>query len=575
MVSENRRSISGRRTSGQYAAGVRVVGTRATLLMLALLGCGGRDATTGVQAPGTISYASSRFTFLVNVLASTLDPLVVGGIPSRYSVSPALPAGLALNASTGRLSGTPTAPSPLATYTVTALNSAGQASVPLNIDVAPSAAITVQVQSSTGVQLGSTFAGFSYEKSQVSKAYFSPANTALLALYGRLGPGVLRVGGNSVDKTTWRPTGNGLTAGAVSPADVDRLAAFLRAADWKVIYAMNFADNTPAQMADEAAYVTRVLGDRLLGLELGNECDLYRSNGFRPTTYSFNDFLTEWRAFAAAIQARVPGAVLTGPASAGNTTTYTVPFAKALGNGIQLLTQHYYRANGQLATSTMDLLLNPDPGLASTLLTLSRAAKDNGVPGGFRLDEANSFYNGGAPGISNGYGTALWAIDFLFANAINGVAGVNFHTGGKGPGYTPIADDGMNVVDVRPEFYGIYLFAMAAKGTLLATSINGALVPLAAYAVQATDGSMALVFVNRDRTTWAQVTVSLPTTTSLATLTELTGPSLDATTGELLNGAPINADGSWIPSSARTVAIGGRTLVVLVAPASAMLASVR
>ena len=52
---------------------------------------------------------------------------------------------------------------------------------------------------------------------------------------------------------------------------------------------------------------------------------------------------------------------------------------------------------------------------------------DFGFGRGYRLSECNSFYNGGASGVSDAYGTALWAIDFLFLNAQYGSAGTNFH----------------------------------------------------------------------------------------------------------------------------------------------------
>ncbi|MCP2505125.1 MAG: Ig domain-containing protein, partial [Candidatus Poseidoniaceae archaeon] len=52
-----------------------------------------------------------------------------------YSVSPALPAGLSLDIGTGEISGTPTAISPLTTYSVTALNTGGSFTTSVNITV--------------------------------------------------------------------------------------------------------------------------------------------------------------------------------------------------------------------------------------------------------------------------------------------------------------------------------------------------------------------------------------------------------------------------------------------------------
>jgi DNA-binding beta-propeller fold protein YncE len=69
-------------------------------------------------------------------------PAVTGGAATSFTVSPALPAGLNLNAGTGIVSGTPAAVAAQASYTVTASNSAGNAATTLTITVnapAPSA----------------------------------------------------------------------------------------------------------------------------------------------------------------------------------------------------------------------------------------------------------------------------------------------------------------------------------------------------------------------------------------------------------------------------------------------------
>ena len=61
-----------------------------------------------------------------------------GTEPYRYAMSPALPAGLALNASSGAVTGTPTATSPTTTYTVTVTDTAGAtASQPVALTVNP------------------------------------------------------------------------------------------------------------------------------------------------------------------------------------------------------------------------------------------------------------------------------------------------------------------------------------------------------------------------------------------------------------------------------------------------------
>lgn len=101
------------------------------------------SATAGLSITvNAAAYPPSGLTYSVNPATYTLGtpiapnmPSSSGGAVTSYSVSPALPAGLSLDTSTGVISGTPTAAAVSATYTVTAFNSAGVAAVGLRITV--------------------------------------------------------------------------------------------------------------------------------------------------------------------------------------------------------------------------------------------------------------------------------------------------------------------------------------------------------------------------------------------------------------------------------------------------------
>jgi hypothetical protein len=97
--------------------------------------------TVNDTAPSALSYSGNPFTFTKNVAITTVNPTITG-TPVSYSVSPALPTGLAINTTTGQLSGTPTVISSTTTYTVTATNTGGSTTFALSItvnDTAPSA----------------------------------------------------------------------------------------------------------------------------------------------------------------------------------------------------------------------------------------------------------------------------------------------------------------------------------------------------------------------------------------------------------------------------------------------------
>jgi len=425
-------------------------------------------------------------------------------------------------------------------------------------------------QSIGGPPVGAGYAGFSYEKSSLSTGLFAASNQPLVRLFRRLGPSLLRVGGNSVDRTSWRSSSTGQARGMVGPADIDALASFLRATRWSVLYGVNLATNSPAGAAEEARYVARSLGPHLYAFEIGNEPDAYAYNHLRPPSYSYRDFINEWSVFAAAVQQAAPWARLSGPASAWHETSWTVPFAKEEGRRIILLTQHYYRANGLSPQSTLALLLAGDPALPKLLDPLRQASQAAGIRDGFRLTEANSFYDGGAPHVSNTFGSALWAIDFLFANARLGSSGVNFHGGGPSAAYTPIADDGLNVIDVRPEYYGILLVSLMGAGRLLSVSKSTNRYSISAYAL-ASRGRTCIMLVNKEPGTPIDVAIMPGMKAEAATLVTLSGPALDGVSGITLNDAPIEADGTWSPRRAASVAVRNGCLTVRMRPASAVL----
>lgn len=95
----------------------------------------------GVFGFGTpqLTYSPNSIAGMVNTPIEPLTPSVKRTGTARFSVSPSLPAGLALNPDTGTISGTPTAKQPARTCTVTMTDLAGQAtaSVSIRIDLPP------------------------------------------------------------------------------------------------------------------------------------------------------------------------------------------------------------------------------------------------------------------------------------------------------------------------------------------------------------------------------------------------------------------------------------------------------
>ncbi len=431
--------------------------------------------------------------------------------------------------------------------------------------------------------IGAGFAGLSYEKSAMSRPLFSAANQDLTGLFQLLGPSVLRIGGNTVDQYIWTPNGSGQTAYQIAPSDVDSLASFLKAAGWHCIYGINLGGaatgaTTPELAAAEVAYVSEKLGSSLLGIEIGNECDGYGAPGsYYADNWSLAQFDSLWDQFRSAIVAAVPGVPVTGPASGSNVATWTVPFAQtATRKDLSLVTQHYYRGDGNSSASTIANLVSPDANLQKCLGMLNAASQSTGIP--FRLGECNSYFNGGAVGVSNSYASALWVIDFLFNSAMGGAAGINLHGGGDANGYTPIADNNGVVVEARPEFYGLTFFTLAGQGTLCEANLSAGSIDASAYAVRSADGDFSLILVNKDTTQNLELEISLPQTVasaSLVAMTQLTSgataPALATTSGVTIQGATIAPNGDFDPGAPYSLSTSGSQINCFVPALGAVL----
>lgn len=141
------------------------------------------DAT--LQAPSGLTYDTPK-TYGTGTAISPNTPAVGGGPVDSYSVSPALPAGLSLDGSTGVIAGTPTTVTAAATYTVTATNAAGstQGTVSITIVLGAPANLTYDITNAVGYVSGGTFPTMtpSSEGGTVASYSITPALPAGLAL---------------------------------------------------------------------------------------------------------------------------------------------------------------------------------------------------------------------------------------------------------------------------------------------------------------------------------------------------------------------------------------------------------
>lgn len=468
----------------------------------------------------------------------------------------------------------------------------------------------------SGPTVPASFVGLSYELAQLSEPqFFAAKHTDLVELFKRLTPsGALRIGGNSSEFCWFRSTPSTepppLRAPSRNPADnwmphrlfeitpeaIHQLATFLDATGWTAIYGLNLGNSSPDRAAVEAAYVHRILGNRLRFFQIGNEPDLYHkaTNGTRPSGWTFEDYVREWLSFAEAIIARVPEAKFGGPDTAAS-SEWVIAFgrevAPRLKGHLVALSGHYY-AEGPPDDPrvTTSRLLAGDPHVNISTREIMRVANACGVE--YRMTEGNSCYRGGKPGMSDAFASSLWAADYLLTLASLGCAGVNLHGGDSrllaaslgdhNPGmhvpgvnegdarngfYTPIRSEEGQHTRPMPVFYGM-LFAQQFAGATVAQ------LPVPHTGISAYEGVRAkqrvVALLNNVHAGTLTITLSCGDPIRAARVLRLSAPSLEATSGVSFGGAMIAEDGSWSPRAGTLPVRGDTTIVRLKGPSGAI-----
>jgi hypothetical protein len=448
------------------------------------------------------------------------------------------------------------------------------------------------------------FTGLSFERAALDAGHagaagylFSPANTALVTLFGNAGLRSLRIGGGTVDQLV--PAG----MGSDGFTGIDHLFAFAAQAGVRVIYTLRMlspaadpVDELESVNARVAGYIWGRYREHVASFAIGNEPDWHSfhshtENLFDPAIFeevsgvagtAYRSYLARWRSLAEAVRAAAPGAPLSGPDTGAYTTltyspdadtglSWTERFAAdapAMGP-VADITQHHYPGadpgaatadqaianmlspqwvNGAaIGTQPPEITYTPYPWLYRHNLAVVASA---GLR--YRLTEAND-HLGGVAGASNAFASALWALDYLHWWAAHGAAGVNFHnkqwlfTGTivpspapSGPGYA-----------ITPKGYGIKAFALGSAGHVRPVHIrNPDGLDLTAYCT-GTAAENYITIINKthaDKAADATVTISPPGPgrhgAQVMTLAAQE-PGNAASTGATLGGAAITGDTTW------------------------------
>ncbi|HEU5061440.1 MAG TPA: hypothetical protein VFU21_33170 [Kofleriaceae bacterium] len=402
-----------------------------------------------------------------------------------------------------------------------------------------------------GVAIPSDFVGFSLELTSVGAylgRYPDQLNAVFLQLLKNLGSGILRMGGNSTDDGCWRTGSGPLPDGCtfeVSPNALAIIAAAMRDTGWRALIGVNLAEysSTRALAFARDGIATAFSGERaggLLGVEFGNEPNLYDYRGDRPDGYTHDQFVGEWVTYASALATdrRTAAFRMAGPAYARMSSwfAYLDDFITgATPERVDLVTAHDY----PLQTCSGD-----DPTLAELMrrelvtdtgkrvAAWVEVAAQAGKP--LLVAETNSVACRGQDGVSNVFGSALWGLDHMLTIAESGAASINLHVA-RDAFYDPVVSqesdadgDGTYSYAVRvlPLYYAMVMASRASGGRVAAGRVLDSELDLTAHAVER--GDSVLVYLINRGDAGGTVKVTPSERAGRATLLLLDAPALDA-----------------------------------------------
>jgi len=433
------------------------------------------------------------------------------------------------------------------------------------------ATITVDPTAKTSGRLGPQYTGLSIESAALNSGTITDGGD-LARLLSNLGRSVLRFGGDSADASFTR----------ASPSALRDLAALASASGWSVLYTENEGEYNSARVMADARAVEDALGARLFAFACGNEPDVYPHNHLRPPGYTAADYLGQAATCLRAIREAVPSGPLEGPDTAGNREWFSA-YAKREAGTVSWLGQHYYpmgcASPGGQPAALLATLLSPRLAAseAKTLAWYVAAAKTADRP--LLITETNSACGGGIPGLSDAYASALWVIDYLLTGAEVGVQGMYFHTGQLDSyclGYAVLCETRPSSFSAQPVYYGLLFAHLLGTGRFLRAKVS--MSPrregnVAAFALKTARGGLRLMVENLSPEQ-LHATLRAGNDSGSATVLSLTGPSLLATSGVRIQGAPVGPNGNFDLGPPDTVQCAAQGCPVALAPYSAALVTI-
>jgi hypothetical protein len=471
---------------------------------------------------------------------------------------------------------------------------------------ATAAAYTAQVSVSTSASTrpsANNFLGIALEYSAippwVGRGGRAPADPVLVQLLRNLDPvgrPVIRVGGESGDRTWWPVPGMKRPPGLrynLTRAWLRSARALDQALDPRLLLGINLEANNRRISGYEGRRLVAGLGGRYIGaLEIGNEPVLYphipwyrkahhgrlvfaRTLAYGPAQYDHE---------VARTRKVLPKLPIAGPDAAVGSWVFAFAhkFLSAHSQ-VRMLTTHAYGLN-QCVHNPSSPQYPSVPNLLSLAASrelIVRSAPAIGLAhrygASYRVDEMGSVTCNGHPGVSNTMASALWVLDSLFSLAQQGVNGVNLHTyPGSSNGLFDLRSvHGRWRGQIHPIYYGAMMFARAAPpGSRLLRIVAPTTESFRSWATIGRDQRVRVTLINDSLTSGARVQVRAPAGFGSApgTVEGLRARSAYATGGVTLGGrsfGAITTTGALQAPLAPRIASHAGTYDVSLPPASA------
>ncbi len=434
-----------------------------------------------------------------------------------------------------------------------------------------------------------------------------PVFTQLLRNLDPSGRPVIRIGGQSTDRTWWPVPGMRQPYGVTYdlwPGWTAAARSLVQATNAQLILGVNLEANRRRISQVEASQLTAGVGlSNIAAVEIGNEPDLYPIFPWYRTLH--RKPIPWYLQYGAPVYARRP---TYGPHAFAREFSRTLKVIPRLpvagpetGNGpwmnifsgfvsrrsqVRVLTSHAYGLN-QCVTDPTSLQYPSVPNLLNIVNSRDLAIGLNPYVslihrdgGAFRVDEMGSISCNGRSGVSNTVASALWLMDSLFQIASQGIDGVNLHTYPNSANglFDFTQSHGQWLGTVHPLYYGALMFAQAAPGGSRLLRINSAAqTALRAWATRAADHKVRVLLINDDLRNSAQTEVRVPGGVGPAAVERLGGPSAYATGGISLGGASFGTDtATGVLPAPRPQAVAARagSYGVRVPPGSAALLTI-